>query len=319
VRALLVDYPPYGPWDEESRALAHSGGTLELLTAEQFAAGPPDAELLLNAWAAPAPAALLDRMPALRWAVSYGVGVDWIDLDEAARRRISVVNMPLANVEDVATHALALMLACARRLRELDQAVRGGEFGWPRERPLHRLSGRRLGLLAFGNIARRVAALAAPLGLRVSAHDPYVAPEVMLALGVEPAELEPLLASSDILSVHLPSTPETRGLLDARRLSLLPPGALVVITSRGEIYDGGALAQALQDGRIAAAGLDVFPEEPLPPDHPLAGLPNVVLTPHVAGYSEEAIRDLHETAAAVIRAVAAGETPPGVVREGARA
>jgi phosphoglycerate dehydrogenase-like enzyme len=92
-----------------------------------------------------------------------------------------------------------------------------------------------------------------------------------------------------------------------------------VITSRGEIYDGGALAQALQDGRIAAAGLDVFPEEPLPPDHPLARLPNVVLTPHVAGYSEEAIRDLHETAATVIRAVAAGETPPGVVRGGAQA
>lgn len=313
MKATLVAYDLYGPWDLERSALAAVGGSLHVVSPRQLEAAPHDAELLLNVAAAPAPVALLDRLSGLRCAVSYGIGVDWIDVPEAGRRGVMVVNMPSANVEDVATHAFALLLACARRLLELDRVVRSGGFEWPRNKPLHRLRGRRLGLLAFGAIPRVVAALANPFGLDVAAHDPFVEPRFMQTRGVEPVGLDELFVSSDILSVHVPSTPATVGIVDARRLALLPDGAIVLVTSRGDVYDPDALAAAVASGRLAAAGLDVFPDEPLSAGHPFARLENVVLTPHIAGYSEESIRDLHETAVAIIGALARGERPPGLL------
>jgi len=313
MRAVLLDYPPYGPWDAEALAAVAAGVELEVVDYTAFAAGPLDAELVLNAGAWPLPPSLLDRLPTCRCVVGYGVGLDFVDVADATRRGILVCNMPAANTEEVATHALALVLACVRRLRELDENVRRGDFDWPRSRPLYRLRDRTLGLLAFGRIARRLAELAAPLGVRVVAHDPYVPADTIRAQGVEAVGLDGLLRRSDILSVHLPSTPETRGLLDAERLALLPSGAVLVVTSRGDVYDPAAVVSALETGRIAAAGLDVFPEEPLPAGHRLCGLPNVLLTPHTAGYSEESIDDLHTTAASVLGAFAAGRPVPGAV------
>jgi D-3-phosphoglycerate dehydrogenase len=313
MRIVLLDYPPYGPWDVEARAAEAAGASFAVRTYEDFVTEPGGVELVLNPGAWPFCAELLARLPACRHVVGYGVGLDWIERAAAARGGIAVVHMPHANVEDVATHALALILACARRLLELDRAVRSGAFDWPRSQPFHRLRGRRLGLLAFGRIPRLLAPMVAPLGLHVSAYDPYVSPDEMRARGVQPMDADELLCSSQIVSVHLPSAPETQGFLDERRIALLPAGAIVVATSRGDVYDPSALVRALEEGRIAAAGLDVFPEEPLPAGHPLTQLPNVILTPHVAGYSEESIRDAHETAAAVIASVAAGEPPPGLV------
>ena len=316
---VLLDYEPYGPWEIEAEAARAAGASFAMRSYEEFVAEPGGAELVLNPGAWPFRRELLERLPECRHVVGYGVGLDWIDLRAAAGQGVAVVHMPHANVEDVATHALGLILACARRLLELDRVVRSGGFDWPRSQPLHRLRGRRLGLLAFGNIPRLLAGMVAPLGLDVSAYDPYVPAEEMRARAVEPMEADELLRSSHVLSVHLPSTPETRGFLDERRLALLPQGALVAVTSRGDVYEPGALIRGLEEGRIAAAGLDVFPEEPLPPGHPLTQLQNVVLTPHVAGYSEESIRDAHETAAVVIAAIAAGEPPPGLVRPKASA
>lgn len=304
MRALLINYPPYGPWDVEREALERVGGTLEVVGYEELLAAPRPAELILNAAAAPFPPALLDRIPGCRCVVSYGVGTDFIDASEAKRRRITVLNMPLANVEEVATHTLALLLACTRRLRELDSVVRGGGFDWPRSKPLHRLRGRRLGLLAFGNIARRFAELAAPLGMRVAAYDPFVSAEVMQAAGVASMDADALVAWADVLSVHLPSTPATREFLDVARLQALREGAIILVTSRGDVYDLDALVDALGRGEIAAAGLDVFPDEPLAGGHPVTTLGNVVLSPHIAGYSEEAIEDLHVEAARMIEAFA---------------
>ena len=168
-------------------------------------------------------------------------------------------------------------------------------------------------MLAFGAIARRVAQLLQAFGLVVSAHDPFVPDETMRSASVEPMELDGLLRTSHVLSVHVPATEATRNLLDAARLSLLPDGAIVVVTSRGQVYDADALAAALTEGRVSAAGIDVFPEEPLPRDHVLRRAPNVVLTPHVAGTSEESIRDFHQAAADVIAALARGDEPAGLV------
>jgi D-3-phosphoglycerate dehydrogenase len=313
VRAVLVPYEPYGPWDVEAEALDRVGGTLEVVSYEELVDRPRDAELVLNVWAGPLTVELLDAMPSLRCAVGYGVGVDWIDASEASRRGIHVVTMPNANTEEVATHAVAMILACARRLPELDRHVRDGGWDWPRSAAFHRLRGRRAGLLAFGTIARRVAELLQAFGLSLSAHDPYVPDDTMRRRGVEPMGLDDLLRTSDILSVHVPATPATTNLLDADRLALLPPGAIVVLTSRGQVYDADALAAALTESRIAGAGIDVFPEEPLPRDHALRLAPNTVLTPHVAGTSEGSIRDLHQAAVDVIAALALGREPPGLV------
>jgi D-3-phosphoglycerate dehydrogenase len=312
LKVVLLEHPPYGPWAIEAETVERLGGSLAIVDYAAFAAHPCPADVILNVCAGPLPPALLDAV-GCRCVVGYGIGTDFVDLGEATRRGIAVANMPLANVEEVATHTLALLLACARRLLELDQVVRSGGFDWPRTAPIHRLHGRRLGLVAFGNIARRVAALVQPLGLDVAAHDPYVPAETMAAAGVQPLEADELLSSADLVSVHLPASPETHRFLDDRRLSLLRTGAIVVITSRGDVYDAHALEQRLRDRRIGAAGLDVFPEEPLPVNHPLTRLSNVILTPHVAGYAEESIAGLHQAAAAILETVAAGQVPPGAL------
>jgi D-3-phosphoglycerate dehydrogenase len=313
MHAVLVEFEPYGPWDIERNTLTQLGGTLEVMSPPAFTTRRPDCDLVLNVAAAPVSAEMLAAMPNIRCVVSYGIGTDWIDLGEADRRQIMVVNMPFANVEEVATHSVALILACARRLVDQDRAIRGGEFDWPRSKPIYRLSGRRLGLLAFGSIPRRVVQIIRPLGIRVAAHDPYVEPHIFREQDVEQLDLEELFATSDILSVHVPSTNATRSLVNERLLGLLPPGALVVITSRGDVYDADALVSAVSRGQVAAAGLDVFPEEPLPLTHPLLRTPNVILTPHSAGYSEQSIEDLHQTAGTIIEALARGETPPGLL------
>jgi D-3-phosphoglycerate dehydrogenase len=313
VRAILVPFETFEPWEVEAGALERVGGSLVVVSHQELLARPRDAELLLNAWGVGLAPELLDAMPSLECVVGYGVGVDWVDVPDATSRGIRVVSMPSANTEEVATHTVALVLACVRRLSELDRHVRAGSWDWPRAAAFHRLRDRRAGLVAFGAIARRVAQLLQAFGLRVSAYDPYVSAETMRRAGVEPMALDELLRTSQILSVHVPATPATRSLLDAARLSLLPDGAIVVVTSRGEVYDADALATALVEGRVAAAGLDVFPDEPLPREHPLRTAPNALLTPHVAGTSEESIRDLHQVAADVIAALARGDEPPGLV------
>ena len=314
LRAILLAWPPYGPWEIETRAATAVGATLEVVDYDRFVQEPFAAEVVLNAGGWPLPMDLLDRVHGCRCTVGYGVGLDWIDVEEATRRGITVVRMPFANTEDVATHTLALLLACTRRLLEIDRGVRTGGFDWPRTKPLHRLRGRRLGLLAYGNIARRVAQLAVPLGVEVTAHDPYVSAEVIRATGATPLAADELLATSQLISVHLPSTEETRGFLDARRIALLQKDAVLVVTSRGDVYDADALAHALAGSKLAAAGLDVFPDEPLPIGHPLTTIDNVILTPHMpAGYSEESIGDQHNAAAAALAALARGETPDGAV------
>jgi phosphoglycerate dehydrogenase-like enzyme len=300
---VVLDHPQGGPYRLEADAVAAAGGTLTVIPIGDLDQRTVACDVVVNAGDWPLTAARLDRLPGCRAAVSYGVGMDWIDPALARERGLRVVNTPAANVEDVAVHALAMILACARRLPAYDAHLRAGGFR-PDEEPPRRLAGRTLGLLAFGNIARRLAELAAPLGMRIVAHDPHVEAEAMRALGVEPLGVDELLARADVLSVHLPASPETAGFLDARRLAALPAGAIVVITSRGAIYDPDALAAGLTSGHVAAAGVDVFPVEPPPADAPLLRAPNAILTPHVAGHTVEADLDAHRAVADSLAALA---------------
>jgi D-3-phosphoglycerate dehydrogenase len=309
MEVVALEYEGSGGFALESEPLRRRGLELRTVPFRLLEEGSLRADVVINAGDYPLPRSLLDRLEGCRAIVSYGVGVDWVDIDAASQRGILIANTPFANVQDVAEHALALLLACARRLLEYDRGMRAGGFRPSPPLEHHRLAGSTLGLLAFGNISRRLARLAAPLGLELIAHDPYASAEVFVAEGVEPVGLDELLQRSRLLSVHVPSTPSSRGLLDTRRLAQLPRGAILVATSRGAGYDADAVADALYSGQLAAAGLDVFPTEPLPPGHRLLGCPTAILTPHMAGASEEAERDAHASVAACLEALLSGRVP----------
>jgi D-3-phosphoglycerate dehydrogenase len=232
---------------------------------------------------------------------------------EATRRGIWITNGPRYAVDEVSSHAIALLLAAARKIVAADSAVRAGHWHIKPLVPMHRIAGRTLGLLGFGNIARATGRKGRAFDLRVIAHDPFVAAEVFAREDVEPAGFEECLSGSDFLSVHLPLTPQTRGLLDRTALDRMKRGAILVNTSRGDVLDEPALIDALASGRLAGAGLDVFAGEPLPTDHPLTRLPNVTLSGHVAFYSEESIRQMQEDAAQQVIQALTGTVPEFLV------
>jgi D-3-phosphoglycerate dehydrogenase len=218
----------------------------------------------------------------LRLVSVWGTGTDNIDLAAAAKRRVTVTNTPGVSAFSVAEHALALMLAVARRIPAQDGAVRGG--AWPRGQGVE-LRGKTLGIVGLGAIGRRFAELGRAIGMRVVAWTMH--PDA--ALGFELVELDELLRSSDVVSLHVRLSPQTAGMVGPREFGLMKQSAILVNTARGPIVDETAMLEALASKRIAGAGLDVFTAEPLPAGHPLAKLPNVVLTPHSAGITPEAL------------------------------
>jgi D-3-phosphoglycerate dehydrogenase len=215
------------------------------------------------------------------------VGVDSVDVAAATARGIPVTNVPDTFIEEVADHAMMLILATFRRLVVQDRLVREGR--WKEGRPmllkLPRLMGQTLGFVAFGHVARATAVRARAFGVRMLAYDPYVEELVMSQYGVEPASLTELLKRSDIVSMHAPSTPEAHHMLSEEHFRLMKPEALFINTGRGPTVDEPALSKALQEGWIAGAGLDVLEEEPPAPTNPLLRMDNVILTAHVASAS----------------------------------
>lgn len=229
----------------------------------------------------------LDRAaPRLRVVGRAGVGVDNIDLEAARARAVTVVNAPLAATEAVAELALGLMFALARRIPQADAAVRRGE--WPKSASMgEELAGKTLGLIGVGRIGAALARRTLALGMQVLGYDPLISPETIRGCGAEPSELDPLLAQSDYLSLHVPLTADTRNLIDDRALAKVRPGARLISTARGGVVDEQALARALARGVLAGAALDVFALEP-PGDSPLLHDPRVVLTPHLGAQTAEA-------------------------------
>lgn len=261
-------------------------------TAEEVVEAGRDADALLVQWA-PVTASVIERLPRCKLICRYGIGVDMIDVDAATSRGIAVANVRSYCVEEVATHTIALLLSQARGLALYDKAVRAG--GWRADGPpeLHRLSTRTLGLIGIGQIGRRVADTLRQMGTRTIAFDPGQAH----VEGVELVSLEQLLAESDMVTLHCPLTADTRHLINAERLRLMKPTAILVNTARGELVDEAALVEALANGRLGGAALDVFGVEPLPGESALRDLPNVVLSPHAGWFSLSALGDLHEEAA----------------------
>ena len=261
---------------------------------------------------APLTAARLERAARLRVIAKHGVGVDNVDVAAARARGITITFTPGANSQAVAEHALTLMLVLARRVALVSRMLRQGEFDRARQLAVAEdLHGKTLGLVGLGNVGARLAAICRQgLAMRVLAFDPYVTAARTAELGVEHVtELPPLLQQSDVISVHAPLTPETRGIIGATALAQMKPTAILINCARGGLVDEGALLEVLRANRIAGAGLDTFSTEPLPTDHPLLQLENVVVTPHVAGASQEAFKAMAETLADDVLHVLRGESP----------
>jgi phosphoglycerate dehydrogenase-like enzyme len=249
-----------------------------------------DAEVLLHILK-PVTEEVLSSAPRLRLVQKIGVGVNTIDLGAARSRGVAVANMPGTNTQAVAEAALMLMLAALRNLPGLDRECRVGN-GWTpkqeaqeRRNTLGELCGRTVGLVGAGAVASRLVGPLEGLGARVIYADRRERPN----LGIERHDLDDLLEASDVVSLHLPLTPETEGLIDQRALARMKPAAVLINTARGGLVEETALVEALTSGRLLAAGLDVLAEEPPPPDHPLLSLDNVVFTPHVAWLTQETL------------------------------
>lgn len=243
----------------------------------------------------------------------YGTGLDRVDVSAATQRGIWVTSGPRYAIDEVSSHAMALLLAVARKILAADRAVRAGQWHIGPITPLHRIAGRTLGLLGFGNIARATARKGRALGLEVIACDPYLAPEIFAAEGVRGVDFTTCLGLADFLSVHLPLTTETAGLVGREALARMKPGAVLINTSRGGVIDEPALIDALRTGHLGGAGLDVFAREPLPVDHPLLQLPNVTVSGHIAFYSEESVEQMQRDAAEQVVLALQGTPPPFLV------
>jgi D-3-phosphoglycerate dehydrogenase len=260
---------------------------------EEQLARARDAVCLMNTRGAVKwPAAALRALPALRMATVCGIGTDAFDLAVARERGIVICNIPGKTAPIVAEHALGLMLAAAKRAWFSTAELKAGR--WSRQLDNVYLHGKTLGLVGAGNIAAAMARLGRGIGMEVVAWTYNPTPERARALGVRFVALDELLRTADVVSVHVKLTEQSRGLLGARELSLMKPGALLVNTARGAIVDAAALVAALQSGRLAGAGLDVFDQEPLPPGHPLLGCEQVVLTPHNADQTPEGMDLLNQ-------------------------
>jgi D-3-phosphoglycerate dehydrogenase len=312
-KVVLTDYV-WESLDVEKQTLAGLADLVPLQTKkpEEFLPQAADCDALLNTYAGPITAADMARMPKCKIIARYGIGVDTIDLDAATQAGIIVTNNPTYCVEEVAEHAMALLLACARKVAFYDRLVRAGAWAVPPGKPLFRLDGSTLGLVGFGNIARLVAVRAAAFGMRVLYADPFVQPGQFKEPGTR-VEIDRLLDESDFVSVHPPLTPQTRGMINDAAFARMKPTAFLINCSRGPIVDTAALVRALDAKKIAGCGLDTTDPEPLPDPHPLRNRDNVVINPHVAWYSEKAMVGLQAGAPGEVRRVLTGEWPVNVV------
>ncbi len=273
----------------ELEALAPIADIVEVASpnAAEFVAGAADCDAVITSWGIRLDESIVSRLPKCVVIGLGSVGVDMVDVAAATRAGIVVTNTPDVFIEEVADHAMMLLLCAIRHTKEQDAFAARGEWhkGRPQLNHVPRLMGRTLGLVSFGNVARCTAARAKAFGLNVIAFDPYVSELTIGEHGVEPVAWGELLERSDYISIHSPENEETRHSLDARAFERMKDGVVIVNTARGPIIKESDLIDALRQGKVRAAGLDVLEQEPPDADNPLLHMPNVIVTPHVASAS----------------------------------
>jgi D-3-phosphoglycerate dehydrogenase / 2-oxoglutarate reductase len=292
--------------DIELAVFAAAGVSCELAacrTADDVIAAGRGAVALLVQYA-PVTRRVLEALPECRVVARYGVGLDTIDVEAAQERGVSVLSVPDYCVDEVSDHAFALVMSLSRGIVALDRSVHTGDWDYAAAGVLHRTRTRRLGVIGAGRTGQALAAKGAAVGFDVVLHDPYAD----AADGLRLVPFDELLATSDVVSLHLPLSEQTHHLIDASAIARMRRGACLVNVARGGLVDTDALVQALETGQLGGAGLDVLEHEPIPEDHPLLRLPSVIVTPHAAFYSQDSIDALSRGAAEAIVA-ALGRTP----------
>ncbi len=255
------------------------------------------------------PGSVIEQLKKCKILARTGIGVDNVDIDTATRCGIVVTNVPEYCEDEVSDHAMAMLLALARKVPFANKGVHAGKWETGSVKPIYRLRGRTLGLVGFGKIPKLVAAKAQAFGLKVLTYDPYLPADAVAKLGARSVSLPELLRESDYVSVHAPLTPETKNMFNADAFRQMKRGALLVNTARGPLVDVEALADALQSGQLAGAALDVLPTEPPPAALRLLQRDDVILTPHTGFYSEESMIDLQRKAAEQVALVLSGKPP----------
>ncbi len=315
-KVVITDFD-YGDVDIETRILEKAGAEVVALQAksetELFEAAK-DCAAMINQYARVG-AETISRMEKCRVIARYGIGVDIVDVEAATLRGILVTNVRDYCTEEVADHAISLWLTLARKILIFDRETHKGIWRWQSGQPVYRLRGQTMGVVSFGNIGQAIGARAKAFGLELIVYDPYLAEGVAEAHGARQVDKEELVGSANVIMMQVPMGPETRHFLSESEFRRMRPSTLVINTGRGPTIDNKALYKALREGWIAGAGLDDPEEEPAkrahwsPDDNPIFSLPNVIVTPHAAYYSEESIMTARETAASEVARVLTGEQP----------
>jgi D-3-phosphoglycerate dehydrogenase len=306
---IAITDSPFPSLDPAKKALARLDPEYRIAKSaapEDILAVARDANAILVTYAK-LPGDLLRQLKNCKAIGRFGLGVDNIDLPAAKELGIAVNYVPDYCLREVSDHAMALLLALARKVTFSNRLVQSGRWEVPPIVPLRRLEGQVLGLIGFGNIPRTLAPKAKAFGLHVITHDPYLSQDVLAAAGVEGVSFDELLARSDFISVHAPLLPATRGLMNASAFAKMKKRAFLINTARGPLVDEAALATALDSGQLGGAALDVVATEPLAKDSLLLGRDNVILTPHTAFYSVEALEELQTKCASDVARVLSGE------------
>jgi D-3-phosphoglycerate dehydrogenase / 2-oxoglutarate reductase len=295
--------------DPAKTALARLNPTYRMsksVNAEDIIAVAKDADAILVTYAKLTRDVLM-QLTRCRAIGRFGLGVDNIDLVTAKEKGIAVNYVPDYCIREVSDHAMALLLALVRKIPLSNKLVQSGRWEMPAVVPIRRIEGTVLGLIGFGHIPRLVAPKAQAFGMKVIAHDPFTKPDAFKAAAVESVDLDTLFKTSDYISVHAPLLPATRGMLNAAAFSKMKKGAYIVNTARGPLIDEPALVAALDSGQVGGAGLDVVAAEPLAKGSPLLGRDNVIISPHTAFYSIEALNELQTKCATDVAHVLSGE------------
>lgn len=312
LKAIISDHT-FPSLDLQNQVLQSAGFPLEAIspickTEEDVIRTCGDADVLLVQWA-PITRRVMQSLPRLRGIVRYGVGVNNLDLDSARELGITIANVPDFCLEEVSDHATAFIISLGRRIPQDHYNILHGKWGIGELLPIPSFRDLTLGLVGFGAIARLVAKKASVFGFRIIAADPYQPDQVFGAHGVERCGLDELFRTADILSLHCPLLPETRHLINRGSIEQMRRGVILVNTSRGPVVKESDLIAALQNGHVLAAGLDVFEEEPPPPDSPLRSMSNVLMTSHAASVSSRAVSLLQVKAAEAARDILLAKRP----------
>ena len=292
---------------------------LQCKTGKGLAEQAADADAILQQYAK-IPRSTIEKLDKCKAICRYGIGVDIVDVDAAYEHGMVVTNVPDYALDEVADHSISLALMLLRRIPEYNHAVRDAKWHWNAATGVHRLRDSVWGFIGFGRIAQNIARKIRAFGFEILAYDPYISEGFMATYGVKKVDLDTVFTSSDLVDVMAPHTPDTDGLVNEFRLRSMKPTAVLVNCARGKIVQTKALAKALTEGWIAAAGLDDLEEEPAkldrwsPESNPLVSMPNCIITPHVAYVSDASLKECRYIAAKNARAVLLGEKPPNIVK-----